>query len=264
MASCRDVDRLLTAYLDAEASAVERRDVDAHLAECATCARRARAEDAARRVLMLRGPGLAVHAPADLRLRCAALAPRPLGGRRPWDRAWRSMSGWQRTGLAWASVATLAVAAVLAYGAVSHSPTLLAAELRMDHMKCFAFFEPRERDADPAAVAAQLLSDYGWKLRIPGSLASERLTLLGARRCFSTDGGLAHVLYRHAGRPVSLFVMPKTSRPEARVELAGRVATIWSAGATTYVLLADESERDLQPVAAYFRSATPVVADSGT
>ena len=52
---------------------------------------------------------------------------------------------------------------------------------------------------------------------IPAGLPRERLTLIGARRCLSTDGQVAHVLYRHAGRPVSLFMMPgRFARRRAR------------------------------------------------
>jgi anti-sigma factor RsiW len=256
MMSCRDMDRLLTAYLDGEVRSDERRGVEEHLAACAACGRRGRAEGTARRVLMLRAGSLSPRAPAGLRDRCAALAPRPVRTR-PWATPhWWASPGWRRTSLASASLVLLLLAAVVSYGVVSHSPTLLAAELTLDHLKCFAFFEPRGVDADPAAVAAQLEKDYGWLLRVPGSSGRERLTLLGARRCLSTDGQVAHVLYRHAGRPVSLFMMPRTSRPEARVAMAGRVATIWSRGSTTYVLLGDESERELQAVAEYLKGAT--------
>jgi anti-sigma factor (TIGR02949 family) len=250
MVSCQDMDRLLTAYLDGEIRGDEHRSVEEHLTACPACGRRAGAEGTVRKVVMLRAASLSTAAPAGLRDRCAALAPRPARAR------WWAAPGWRRTSVASATLAVLVFAVVLSYGVLSHSPTLLAAELTLDHLKCFALFEPRVADADPAAVAAQLEKDYGWRLRIPGSFERERLVLLGARRCLSTDGQVAHVLYRHAGRPVSLFMMPRTLRPGARVDLAGRVATIWSRGSTTYVLLGDESERELQPVADYLRGAT--------
>ena len=248
MASCQDIDRLITPYLDDELSGQERHRVDEHLAVCQPCGRRAKAEGAARRVLMVRAASLSPRAPAGLRERCASMAPR--SGRLRW---W-AVPGWRRFSLASASVATLVFAAVLSYGVVSHSPALMAAELSLDHLKCFAFFEPRGAHPDPEAVARQLEQDYGWRLRVPGDLPSQQLTLLGARRCLSTDGRVAHVLYRHAGRPVSLFMMPRTTRPEARVAFGDRVVTTWSRGGTSYVLLGDETEREMQPIAAYFKS----------
>jgi anti-sigma factor (TIGR02949 family) len=256
MLSCEDVDRRLTAYLDAEVDGVERRGIEQHLTACPPCSRRAAAEQTAKRVVAVRARALSLaHAPAGLRARCAALAPSSVGASPPAFAAWWSATAWRRLGLASAAVAVL-LFAVLAVGVVSHSPTLLAAELRLDHMKCFAFFEPRAAHADPLAVAAQLEHDYGWRCRVPGSEPAQRLTLLGARRCLSTDGQVAHVLYRHGGRPVSLFMVPQTSHPETRVDVAGRVAVIWSSDKTTFVALGDESEHDLQPVFEYLKAET--------
>ena len=149
----------------------------------------------------------------------------------------------------------LVFAAVLTYGVVSHSPTLLAAELSLDHLKCFALLRAQRRARRPRRRwPRQLEQDYGWRLRVPGDLPSQQLTLLGARRCLSTDGQVAHVLYRHAGRPVSLFIMPRTTRPEARVARRRAASSrIWSRGDTSYVLLGDETERELQPIAEYFK-----------
>jgi anti-sigma factor RsiW len=249
MAGCQDVGRLLTPYLDAEVEAADRQAVEAHLRTCQPCARRAAAEDAARRVLMVRAATLSVRAPGGLRQRCEALAPKRL--ERPW---WGTVS-WRMLGLASASLVVVALGTTIAYGIATHSQALLVAELALDHVKCFALFEPHVAQADPAVVARQLEADYGWRLAVPAGSPRDRLTLLGARRCYSTDGQVAHVLYRHAGRPVSLFMMPGTAREASSVAMAGHLARIWSRGDTTYVLVGSESEPDLQPVAAYFQSA---------
>jgi len=248
MASCQDVDRLLTPYLDSEVETADKEAVEGHLRRCPPCATRAMAEGTARRVVMVKAAALSARAPDTLRQRCAALAPTP-------RQRWRRAAGWRVAGLATASLVVVALSATVAYGIVTHSPTLLVVELTLDHLKCFALFEPRVTQADAAAVAKQLEADYGWRLAIPAGLPQEHLTLLGARRCFSTDGRVAHVLYRHDGRAVSLFMMPRTSREAARIELAGHVARIWSRDATTYVLLGSESEPDMQQVAAYFEAA---------
>jgi anti-sigma factor RsiW len=249
MGSCQDVGRLITPYLDAEAGAADRQAVDAHLRVCQPCARRAAAEETARRVVMVMAASLSVTAPGALRERCAALAPKP-GRQRRWV-----LLGWRAVSLATASLVVLGLAGTLLYAVVTHSPTVLAAELALDHVKCFALFEPRVAAADAAAVAKQLEADYGWRLDVPASSPADRLTLVGARRCLSTDGRVAHVLYRHNGRPVSLFMMPGTSRPETRISVAGHVARVWTRDDTTYVMVGSESEPDLRPVAAYFQSA---------
>jgi anti-sigma factor RsiW len=249
MGSCQDTGRLITPYLDGEVEARDRQTVDAHLRACQPCARRAAAEGTARRVVMVKAASLAVAAPDALRARCAALAPKPKVQRR-----WLAL-GWRAVSLATASLVVLGLAGTLLYAVATHSPTMLAAELALDHVKCFALFEPRVAATDAAAVANQLETDYGWRLNVPASSPADRLTLIGARRCLSTDGRVAHVLYRHNGRPVSLFMMPGTSRPETRIALAGHVARVWTQGGTTYVMVGSESEPDLQPVAAYFQSA---------
>ncbi len=249
MGSCEEVGRLLTPYLDGEAGAEGRQAVDAHLRGCQPCARRAAAERTVRRVVMVKAASLSVTAPDALRERCAALAPKPKRQRR-WV-----LLGWRAASLATASLVVLSLAGTLLYAVVTHSPTVLAAELALDHLKCFALFEPRVAEADAAAVSKQLEADYGWRLEVPASSPADRLTLIGARRCLSTDGRVAHVLYRHNGRPVSLFMVPGISRPETRVSVAGQVARVWTRGDTTYVMVGSESEPDLRPVAAYFQSA---------
>jgi anti-sigma factor RsiW len=62
-------------------------------------------------------------------------------------------------------------------------------------------------------------------------------------------------MYRHDGRPVSLFMMPGKARESSSMATAGHAARIWSQNGTTYVLVASESQPDLQPVAAFFQSA---------
>jgi anti-sigma factor RsiW len=247
MVTCEDMDRLLTPYLDGEVTAGDRRAVAGHLECCAQCARRAAAEAAARHVLAVRCAALSPRAPAALRRRCEALTGRR-ASRHP-------IVGWRAFGLATASVVVAALGAGLVFGVVTHSTSLLVAELVLDHVKCFALFEPRVVSADPRMVSSQLTADYGWSFSIPGSRSDQRLVLLGARRCYSTDGSVAHVLYRHAGRPLSLFLIPSDVRADARVAMAGRTARVWSKGTTTFVMLGDESDREMQPIAAYFRSA---------
>ena len=115
----------------------------------------------------------------------------------------------------------------------------------------------RVAPADAAAVARQLES----RLRLatctcPASSPAERRH--SARRapvplhrrprwptcCTVTTAG-----------PVSLFVMPGTARPEARVCRGRSRRRIWTRGDTTYVMVGSESEPELRPVAAYFQSA---------
>jgi hypothetical protein len=67
---------------------------------------------------------------------------------------------------------------------------------------------------------------------------------------------MAHVMYRHAGHAVSLYVLPEgRRRPAETRSFAGHPAAIWSEGSRTYVLVASESDPGMRPVAEYFHSA---------
>jgi anti-sigma factor RsiW len=146
--------------------------------------------------------------------------------------------------------------ALVGYGALTHSPTLLVAGLTADHVKCFAVHGGHRVPADVRSVEATLLREYGWRVTVPAGLAAESLTLVGARRCLSSDGTAAHVMYRHGDRAVSLYVLPEGGgRPAAATSFAGYPARIWSRGGRTYVMVASESDAGVRPVAAYFQAA---------
>jgi anti-sigma factor RsiW len=151
-----------------------------------------------------------------------------------------------------AAVLLVAAGAVFTAGG---STRVLAAELALDHLKCFALFERVSAQPDPASLARQLHEDYGWQLKVPATRADLKLQLVGGRRCFSTDGRVAHILYRHDGRPLSLFVMPAVARSAAALEVVGHQAIMWSRGGMTYALVAREDSQDLARVAAYMQTA---------
>src|SRR5476651_2033091 len=68
MPSCRDIDPLITPYVDGEIAASARAMVDTHLSACPPCRQRAEAEAAARQALRARG--CQPCAPAQLLNRC--------------------------------------------------------------------------------------------------------------------------------------------------------------------------------------------------
>jgi len=148
------------------------------------------------------------------------------------------------------------ITAVIGYGALTHSPTLLVAGLTLDHLKCFALHDGHRAPVDERSVEAALEREYGWRVKVPAGLAAEALTLVGARRCLSSDGTTAHVMYRHGNRAVSLYVLPEGGgRPPATMSFAGHPAKIWSRGSRTYVLVGSGSDAGLRPVAEYFLAA---------
>ena len=245
MDSCREAHARITPYLDGESGEAERKQVHAHLHDCGPCQADAAAQDVARRVLRVRSAALQAKAPEALRARCAALAPAP---RRAWMPRW---SAWRVLSLGSAAAMGVVVAAFV-FGIATHSPVLLAAEMTLDHLKCFALFESEGAAPAAAEVEAAVRDRFGWRVSVPAGGEHEGLVLLGARRCLSHDGSVAHLMYRHTGRPVSLFVMPNESHRAADLSLGGYPAHIWTRGELTYVLVASEPDERLRPVMAYF------------
>src|SRR5260370_36307028 len=68
----------------------------------------------------------------------------------------------------------------------------------------------------------------------------EGMELVGARVCLYGRGRAAHIMYRHNGQPVSVFMIPKMTRADQVVGVMGHEAAIWSAGGRTLVLIARE------------------------
>jgi anti-sigma factor RsiW len=239
MPSCREVDPLFTPYIDGEATAAERAIVDAHLLACPRCRHWAALESAARQTLRARLCRPA--APEQLRARCLAAA---------------AQSGIHRirtrrisfTTLSMAAVLVLLLGGVLMYSLTGLSPTVLAAQLTLDHVACFALHDA-DQTVDARVSEDQFARDYGWRIRLPQAAAAG-LQLVGVRRCYCGEGQTAHVMYRFQGRPVSLYVIPNADRSRASTDVFGHDAVIWSKQGTTYVLLGKEPRIALEELAA--------------
>ena len=243
MGSCRDIDPLVTPYLDGEATAAERSAVDTHLAVCPPCRLRAAAEAAARQVLRARkGEGLCSKTPVGLQTQCLTLsrtgAPSRIGSR--------------LVPLSMAAALAIVVGGVFVYGLTARSPTVLAAQLAVDHLKCFALFG----SAAPTAVKtaeSRVRAQYGWQPPTADDSDPGELRLVGARRCLYGEGMLAHLLYRSQGRPISLFMLPETVHLPSIVGALGYEALTWSGQGKTFVLLGHEPRVELERIAARLR-----------
>src|SRR6266545_477479 len=133
-ASCREFDALVTPYVDGEASVAERAVAEAHLAKCPPCRHRAALETAARQTVRTRL--CRPCAPDDLRARCLAAAALAKGS------GFLSRIGLSFKTLSIAAALFLVLGGVLLYGLTRFSPTVLAAQLTLDHVKCFAVERP--------------------------------------------------------------------------------------------------------------------------
>lgn len=245
MSDCRRTVDRLAPYVDRVLPASERADVEQHLAGCPPCRGAARAEEGARAVLREKAADLqAQPLPPGLRGRCEALASEHL--KRTPARTWRLIP------VSITAVLTIFIATVVFSLATQQSNTLLAAQLTVDHSKCFSLFGDVEGPL-PTSVDLEkmLLDDYGWAVRVPPSSAVDGVQLIGARRCLYADGRIPHVMYRVNGQDVSLFLLAGVTRNDANVVSLGHRSQIWSRDGTTYVLVAPTAAGDLANAARY-------------
>ena len=236
MPSCREVEPLVTPYVDGEATGTQRAIVEAHLLACPPCRHRAAAETAARDAVRARL--CRPCAPEQLRARCRAAA----------HTSRFDMPRVTVTSLSMAAALVFVLGGVLLYSTTGLSPTVLAAQLTLDHVKCFAVHDA-DVPVDARASEQRYAQEFGQQIRLPQT-AVAGLQLVGVRRCYCGEGPAAHVMYRLNGRPVSLYMIPDASRSPASAAVFGHDAVIWTNRQTTYVLVGREAPEALEKLAA--------------
>jgi anti-sigma factor RsiW len=273
--SCASIDSLVTPFIDGELNPVDRQLIEQHLSRCGACRSRVAAEQSVHELMQERKTALCHgHAPAILRSRCAAAARFSTAGTKPasassgnadsaavGNAVGNAIVGKRvRFGRrAWAWMAPLSAAASLVvivggaflYQATAESSHLLAAELAADHMKCFAMNAVLGTHQSAETVQSSMAAGFGWNMRLPAGAEREGLELVGSRPCLYGEGKIAHIMYRHNGEPLSLFMLPRTVRPEQLVETLGHECAIWSSQDRTFVLVSRESRADVEKLAQY-------------
>ncbi len=258
MGTCRDIELLVTPFVDGETTPHQQEDVTRHLGACPPCQNEVTAQQTVRGVLRARAPQLVASAPETLRTRCAALAasakaPSPVEGSAPATHG-RVLAFPQRVSwpLAMAATLVLAVAGALAYG-IARPVEAAAAQLALDHVKCFALFD-RPSHLTAADVRDELRHRHGWDIALPDEEHAGGLTLVGGRRCLYIDGSVAHILYKRGDEPVSLFVLPPDSKVTGgEVDVLGYSAVAFRRAGRTYVVLAHRPRADVAEMARVFR-----------
>jgi anti-sigma factor RsiW len=249
MSKCRELEPLLTSYIDGEATSSARASVEAHLERCPRCRHRVAGERAAREVLVAHRGGLRTCASEHLRAKCAAHRLRRSGLAALRARSW--------VPLMVAATVVLALAGAVVVG-LSDNVEALSAQLTLEHMRCFHFAPERLAHTDAATAARDWAAGQGWTLQVPESSQPAQLELLGVRKCTTASGRPAHVLYRWHGQPLSMFVLRHTLDPRAPVDAVvktfGHGAVIWSGRDRTYIVLARGEPADLRPIVSYMKT----------
>jgi anti-sigma factor RsiW len=262
MRNCHSIDPLLTPFVDGELPDADRLDVEDHLRVCAPCHSRVLAERAVHDLVRARRPALnASAAPAPLHAACVEIARR----RGADDAASHAVArplmvpraSWQTHLAPYALAASLVlvVGGAFVYQATDQSARLMAAELTADHMKCFAMNSVLGTHQTAGAVESSMMSGFDWRMHLPADPSRAELELVGSRPCLYGEGKVAHIMYRHRGRPVSLFMLPKSARAQQLVEVFGHEAAIWCAGNRTFVLIAREPRQDVERLASFVQAS---------
>jgi len=250
MTECQQVDGLATPYVDGVIGEADRELVERHLRACPPCRGRVLAEQEIHTLLRERRPMLASQAPVGLRARCQAAARSSASAVGP--AAWRG----RLMPIALAASLVLVVAGAFLYELTAHSTQVMAAELTADHLKCFRVLNNVLGTRDDApAVERSMASHFDWQMQLPDHPERAGLELVGARQCLYAKGLVAHIMYRHHGHPVSIFMLPKSVRADELVEVMGHEASIWSVGNRTFVLIAREPRAEVEQMTSFVHAA---------
>ena len=271
MPDCKKLDPFFTPYVDGELAVADRAEVDAHLRLCPPCHARVVIEQSVRDLLSTRKHALKQGcAPASLRSQCAGVAarlddrlkPRATDSARAADaarampfRVARSLSRAPLRPLALAASLVLIVGGAFLYGITGRSDRVMAAELVADHIKCFGVNRVFNTQQQASIVEGALASTFGWHVRLPERTDEVGLELIGARPCLYGEGRVAHIMYRHHGHPVSVFMLPKTVRPSDLIDVLGHEAAIWPSGDRTFVLVAREPREEVERMASFVHAS---------
>ena len=248
--ACEDMDLMLAAYADGMAVPADRRQVEAHIKECLDCRRDLQEQMVMRQALSAHGRSTVPLAPPGLATRISATL---AAEQQPVAEAWW---GFRLSAFAAAALVVLAVSAVALPVITGRSTVVLAAQLALDHLKCFTI-EPHDHgeSVTVAEAEAELKREYGWDLPVPPTAGAADGHLVAVRRCIYGDGRAAHLLYTVGGAPVSLFILPGVERPMAELSVLGQSEVVWSQNGRTYMLVAESSlDATLQDMASNLRN----------
>jgi anti-sigma factor RsiW len=251
MSSCRSIDPLVTPYIDGQLATADRLTLETHLRACPPCRSRVDHERIAHDLVAARKAALTSDAaPPALRSRCAA-ACHGLSGSTRAGTSWRA----RLTPYALAASLVVIVAAAFAYPLTANSSRIMAAELAVDHMKCSLLNSMLGTRDTPALVEQSLAADFGWPADLPDEPGQAGLELVGERTCLYGQGRIAHMMYRHQGQTVSVFMLPDAVRERAMLDVLGHRAVVWSVGGRTFVLIAREPVDEVERMASFVQAS---------
>jgi anti-sigma factor RsiW len=255
MRSCASVESLITPFVDGQLPSVDVEAVETHIRVCASCRSRVIAERSVSELLRARRPELCgEHAPSALRARCRSQCDQArvlaFGSRSRWR-------GVRFTPLTMAAGFLLVVASAAGYRATVGSTQVIAAELTADHVKCFMMNAVLGTHETTEGVHTEMESGFGWDAHLPEHPERADLELVGSRPCLYERGKIAHIMYRHHGVPVSVYMLPGTERAEEFKTIFGHEAAIWSDSDAdrTFVLIARAPRAEVERMVTFVQAS---------
>jgi anti-sigma factor RsiW len=233
---CRQMEAVLPPFVDGDASPSTAARVEAHLARCVECRAAVEAQRSVRALLVSRRASLMEPAPPMLAgsLRTALRRERDSSVARP---RWSALAA--------AAAVVLAVTGGLVWGS-GHSSVLLAAQLTLDHIKCFVIDgEDHDHPLTADQARAEWRDDFGPDVPVPSPTPDGRAKLVAVRECLYGDGWVPHALYRVDGQPVSVFVLSGRDASPSTIQAFGRRAQVLTSGNATYVVVAPAGIADV-------------------
>jgi anti-sigma factor RsiW len=256
MPSCARIEPLITPFVDGQLPPGDAQVVQTHIRLCALCRSRVAAERAVSELLHTRRRDLCEEqAPSTLRARCrsqceqARLRPVASGARMAWWRAGRISP------LTMAAGFVLVVVSATAYRAIVGPTQVIAAELTADHVKCFMMNAVLGTHETSEGVHSEMESGFGWDAHLPEHPERADLELVGSRPCLYERGKIAHIMYRHHGVPVSVYMLPGTERADDFRKIFGHEAAIWSDGHRTFVLIARAPRAEVERMVTFVQAS---------
>ena len=150
-----------------------------------------------------------------------------------------------------AATLVLIVGGAFLYRMTQISTRVMAAELTADHLKCAVMNSVAGTAQSAAVVESSMSSRFGWQASCPSIRKTPGSSWSARGRACTVRERVAHIMYKHEGSTVSVFMLPRSHRPEEHLGLLGHQAAIWSTGDRTFVVIARKSREELERIAAF-------------
>jgi hypothetical protein len=149
----------------------------------------------------------------------------------------------------------LVIAGGATYRATVGSTQVIAAELAADHVKCIMMNAVLGTHDTAESVYSEMKQGFGWDAHLPEHPEQADLELVGSRPCLYERGKIAHIMYRHHGVAVSVYMLPGTERSDEFRKAFGHEAAIWSDSDRTFVLIARAPRAEVEQMVTFVQAS---------